>query len=325
MTDRKQCTRCKVGILLTDFNLKRSGEYQKICNECNAKNRERYKCEICGKTYQNNGKLKRHVDSVHENIRNFACSECEWMFGSNEELQRHLWSKHDISSSDIYKYHQCDFCESKFKTLGELYKHLWLRHDISSSDAFKYHQCDFCESKFKTNHKLNVHMWSVHDISSSDSFKYHNCDSCGYKSKIPSDLRRHLTTCTGSNTSISGLEMRCMEALSELGFEQDTDYIYNKTFSELTDWCGKLLRPDIRFINHKIIIELDGSQHFKPTTFGSMSIEEAEQNFLITQHNDKLKNDFCNVYGYKMIRIPYTEITNILGILHNELEEILEF
>ena len=56
-----------------------------------------------------------------------------------------------------------------------------------------------------------------------------------------------------------------------------------------------------------------------------ISQEEAEENFKLTQHNDKLKNDFCKVYGYKMIRIPYTEITNILGILHNELEEILEF
>jgi hypothetical protein len=213
----------------------------------------------------------------------------------------------------------------KFKTNDDLHCHLWSKHDISSSDAFKYHPCNLCEKKFKFNRNLNEHLWMVHNISSSDAYKYHQCNNCGYTSKTLSCLKRHLTTCTGTSTSISGLEMRCMEALFELGFEQDTDYIYNKSFSQLTDWCGKFLRPDIRFINHKIIIELDGSQHHKPKTFGGMSIEEAEENFENIQHSDKLKNDFCRIYGYKMIRIPYTKITDMLSILHSKLEEILDF
>ena len=116
--------------------------------------------------------------------------------------------------------------------------------------------------------------------------------------------------------------MRCMEALSLLGFEKDVDYIYNKSYSKLTDWCGQTLRPDFRFINHKYIIEADGSQHFKMKEFGS-SLEKAEEEFIKIKKNDKLKDDFCKETDHKMIRIPYWDITNMLSILSVELYDIV--
>ena len=123
---------------------------------------------------------------------------------------------------------------------------------------------------------------------------------------------------------MSGLEFKTKEALEILGFNQQEDYIFNHTYSKLTDYCGRLLRPDFRFIKHKIIIEVDGSQHYRVKEFGS-SKEEAEDNFKIIQENDKIKNDFCRIYGYKMIRIKYTEIMNLLEILHSDLDEIIEY
>jgi len=119
--------------------------------------------------------------------------------------------------------------------------------------------------------------------------------------------------------------MRCKEALTDLGFIEDVDYIYNHTFSELTDYCGQHLRPDFRFINHKIMIECDGSQHYKVKEFGASSKEEAEKNFEKTKSNDKVKDEFCDQFGYKMIRMPYWDIMNMLEILSVELYDIVEW
>jgi very-short-patch-repair endonuclease len=122
---------------------------------------------------------------------------------------------------------------------------------------------------------------------------------------------------------MSGLEMRCKEVLTDLGFTEDKDYIYNHTFCELTDWCNKRLRPDFRFINHKIMIECDGSQHYKVKEFGSTR-EEAEKNFKKTKENDRIKDSFCDTFGYKMIRIPYWDIMKMKEILSVELNDIIE-
>ena len=108
-------------------------------------------------------------------------------------------------------------------------------------------------------------------------------------------------------------------------FLEDIDYIFNSSYSKLTDYCGKRLRPDIRFFDHKIIIEADGRQHFEAVTFGNISQERAEEIFKLTQENDKIKNNFCEKFGYKMIRISHKDIKDILSILQVELEEEINY
>ena len=379
---RIKCNKCKVALRLENFEEKRDGILFKSCNKCRVKSTEYMLskekkvvgCDLCDYKSSNNSHLQRHLWGIHDistsdvfKFHNCPEIECKSKFKIASDLNRHLWTNHNISVSESFHFHNCpeieckskfkspailnghlwqvhnisvsksycfhncsqDECKSKFKTSHELNRHLWTNHNISVSDVFKFHNCPEieCKSIFKTIDELNSHLWQVHNISVSDVFKFHNCpkENCDAYFKFASQLQKHLTTCTGSNTSISGLELRCMEALAYLGFEQHEDYIYNKSFSELTDWSGKSLRPDIRFIHHKIIIELDGEQHYKPRTFGGISEEQSEENFKLTQENDKLKNDFCRIYGYKMIRIPYTYITDMLTILHLELQDIIEF
>jgi very-short-patch-repair endonuclease len=73
------------------------------------------------------------------------------------------------------------------------------------------------------------------------------------------------------------------------------------------------------------MIEPDGEQHFKPKTFGGISLERAEENLKQTQECDKIKNNFCEKFGYKMIRISYNEIKDVLSILQFELDDIIEY
>jgi hypothetical protein len=55
-----------------------------------------------------------------------------------------------------------------------------------------------------------------------------------------------------------------------------------------------------------------------------MSEEQALINFEDQQVSDRIKNEFCKKFEYKMIRISYNEFPNILSILHSELLDIIE-
>ena len=71
------------------------------------------------------------------------------------------------------------------------------------------------------------------------------------------------------------------------------------------------------------MIECDGIQHSIPWPFGGISKKRAGDNFKSTQETDDIKNNFCEKYGYKMIRIKFNEIKNVLEILHHELLDII--
>jgi very-short-patch-repair endonuclease len=115
-----------------------------------------------------------------------------------------------------------------------------------------------------------------------------------------------------------------IECLEELGFYENEDYLYNCKLPELTKYCGKALRFDFMFINHKRVFEFDGEHHEKTVKFGGISQEKAEEQFQKQQEYDKLKDDFCRENVYKMVRISYKDYKNILSILHSELIDIME-
>jgi very-short-patch-repair endonuclease len=73
------------------------------------------------------------------------------------------------------------------------------------------------------------------------------------------------------------------------------------------------------------MIEADGRQHDYPTTFGGISQEQAEEKLKQTQECDQIKNNFCEKFGYKMIRISHKDIKDVLSILHVELEEEINY
>lgn len=65
---------------------------------------------------------------------------------------------------------------------------------------------------------------------------------------------------------------------------------------------GKLclpLRFDFYLPNINTIVEFDGEQHFKPSSkFG-------QDKFVLTQQNDRIKNEFCRKNNINLIRIHY--------------------
>ena len=56
-----------------------------------------------------------------------------------------------------------------------------------------------------------------------------------------------------------------------------------------------------------VCIEYQGEQHYRPVNFGGISDEEAYNNFLKTQHHDKIKRKYCMNNDIILICIPYWE------------------
>ena len=70
---------------------------------------------------------------------------------------------------------------------------------------------------------------------------------------------------------------------------------------------GKYLRWDfvIPTDDDPLFIEYDGRQHFSPQRFGGMAQDQADARFETQQLRDVMKNDYCLVNGYELIRIKY--------------------
>jgi len=333
----QKCSKCQCKKLLKFFKVKENtGKIYKTCIICC----ERFKCDLCEYKCASNYHLQRHIKHIHDKIKDYECEKCEYKCSENGTLQRHIKQVHDKIKDyecekceytcsqngdlqthikavhDKIKDFECDLCDFKCSQNSNLQQHIKAVHD-----KIKNFECDLCEYKCSQNGTLQTHIKQVHD-----KIKNFECDLCEYKCSENGDLQKHILICKGSDHSnMSGLEFKAKEALETLGFIRDEDYIFNQSYSKLTDYCGKCLRPDFRFIRHKIIIEADGGQHYKPTTFGGISKERSEEQFIKTQENDQIKNDFCRIYGYKMIRIKYDQIMNMLEILHSELDEIITY
>lgn len=97
------------------------------------------------------------------------------------------------------------------------------------------------------------------------------------------------------------------KAVKEWLIGQDIKYEYNKTFDDCRN--KQCLVFDFFLPRHNILIEYDGAHHFQPCLFGSRE-ETAEEMLGATQKHDKIKDEYAEDNGYKMIRIADTSKGN---------------
>ena len=66
-------------------------KHKKIHDKNSVKER---KCDICDKEFDSPSFLKRHVESVHENVKRYFCDVCNFGFYYFPNLRRHYKTKH---------------------------------------------------------------------------------------------------------------------------------------------------------------------------------------------------------------------------------------
>lgn len=137
------------------------------------------------------------------------------------------------------------------------------------------------------------------------------CLDCGYVwSSYPSNLFK-VAGCPVC--SMSRGEKRIAEWLKQNGFT----YRYEKSFRNLRGEKGRPLSYDFYVYKHKLLIEYNGEQHYRPIDFDGLGKDHAASDFYQQLVHDQRKFDYAQEHGYPLLIIPYTEYDNVETILND--------
>jgi len=167
-------------------------------------------CDQCGDTFATKVELCRHR-VVHAMKRNCKCKICGRLFNKNEHLQRHLVSRHSSA-----KPHICTHtgCEKAFKRKDKLVEHSKCHTGIKRysclicgrkyryREGLLYHEkthekdqqfrCAQCAIPFVRSSELKRHMALEHGIHDKKELYAYHCQICGQSFPRPERLKRHV-------------------------------------------------------------------------------------------------------------------------------------
>lgn len=179
-----------------------------------------------------------------------------------------------------------------------------------SIDNKKIKTLDFIERSNKIHDNKYEYLINKEYTESKELVKI-KCKEHGIFEQI-SDTHLKGSGCTLCKTKSRG-EIRIKNYLEKTNI----NYIREKTFEDCSN--NKKLRFDFYLPEKSIIVEYDGKHHYKPIDwFGG----EYTLNKMII--SDNIKNEYCSENNIKLIRIPYTQLKNIVDILKKELTDNVE-
>lgn len=140
------------------------------------------------------------------------------------------------------------------------------------------------------------------------------CKLCGYEwMETPNSLLRSSRQkgCIICNHLNSYGEERIGNFLLKNGIK----FICQKTFDDLIGVNSGKLSYDFYIPDYNILIEYQGQQHYKPTTFGGISINKAEKMLKQQLEHDRRKRDYAQSHNITLIEINYYDFNNVENIL----------
>lgn len=303
--DKKVCKDCKRELSMSCFYASDRGSTCKNCKMKKAQNRYTLVCQNCHKEFKGRSKNKKYCStkcvgqSQKYKKRTKTCLVC------NQELSKDKFHGKICNSCryqrETNKYsHVCELCSKPFNSSIADQKYC-------SNECLSQHKRDNGKRAFENYCKqLEDYSLVSEYFNSATKIKVKHV-KCGKTFEVtPNNFKSNQSGCPYCYKSKG--EMAIAKVLDELKLEYVEQY-------KIKECKNKLPLPfDLAVFSNnqlKCLIEFDGEQHFKPK-FG-------EDNFVITQKNDKIKDDYCEENGINLIRIPYTEIKNIPKIIEETM------
>jgi very-short-patch-repair endonuclease len=255
------------------------------------------------------GEFTQKAHSHYLGHQCFKCAGSEKI--NNDEIINQFIKKH----GNKYNYKNVEYKNNK--TNVEI---ICPDHGIFHQSPYEHKRGQGCP-KCSKNRRLNSDMFidmsnDVHDF----MYKYNN-DYINSKTKVVIVCPKHGEFLMTPNHHLKGQGCQdCKRSIGELLIkrylnDKKVKYVQQKFFKDLINNNKRYLFFDFYLVDLNICIEYDGIQHFKPVSmFGGNSA------FIKLRYNDKLKDDYCNLNGIKLIRIPYTSIKDIKLILDVEIK-----
>lgn len=249
---------------------------------------------------------------------NNKCKKCfEKSFASNEKSkywseQNKIQPRYVFNRANKKFLFNCDKCFHLYKTKLD-YINSWCQY-CSNRKLCDNNDCEYCfNNSFASNYRCKY--WSnKNTINPRQVFKksgkkfIFNCDKC--KNEFESVIKNINNNNTWCPHCKYKTELKLYNWLYEQKFKVKSQVIF--------EWA-KNKKYDFVLHEYKIIIELDGGQHFKQVSNWS----SPEQN----QINDELKNNLANNNDHKIIRVcqemVWNDNENWEYILLNTINEVI--
>jgi very-short-patch-repair endonuclease len=287
-----------------------------------------FNCPVCEHTFESilsgiqNGGWCGYCASRRLCNKEVDCKFCfEKSFASHERAI--YWSKengiepHDVFTSTHEKYlFDCPVCEHTFDSvLSSITRGSWCGYCASKRLCDK-DDCKFCFENSFASHPKAIY-WNKtknNRIEPRDVFKSSNrnkfwfdCDKCHHQININLN---NVTTGHWCPYCVNKTEQKLYDALLPHYPQLNTQY--------KVEWCMNIRHLPYDFVlsEDKIIIELDGLQHFEQVS-NWQSPEE-------THLNDVYKMKCANENGYSVIRLLQTDVFYDTYDWLNELRENIE-
>lgn len=259
------------------------------------------------------------------------------------------WAIENVDKFFIEKYWSDKNNFSPFEIPKRSKKDIWIKcqdnntHPDYKTKADRFYsgsRCPYCSSNkiCYTNslgylHPELVKYWSknnkkdIYKISSYNKNKYiWVCETHGEFLSTPSVMIESYYKCPKcAIEKVSKYEDMLMKYLDELNIKYLNEYNCNLICHNPK--TGYILPYDNELVDYKLIIEVHGSQHYKPCKiWGNRKLtdEEAEKYLEYTQWKDNYKKEYALNNGYYYLEIPYWNFRSnyYKKIVNNKLLEI---
>ncbi|XP_018335289.1 zinc finger protein 235-like [Agrilus planipennis] len=117
-----------------------------------------YRCNTCGKGFNDCVQFKEHTNNVHQGLRPFKCVVCGKDFVFSTYLHTHQIRNHKVIIDGIIGTNQCYICLRRCANLRTLQRHI-KKHEnrVNLKRNEKRHLCDICGKRYDVKAKLDTH------------------------------------------------------------------------------------------------------------------------------------------------------------------------
>jgi len=137
-----------------------------------------YSCDICSATFKYRGSLKHHLRTIHSDKRPFKCDHCPIAFKYKISLKSHIRYQHPHKQERNFL---CSMCAAKFNRNTALMRHIQMVHSNE-----RPYECEVCPFKFAESWQLKKHSRKH------TGERPYECKVCGDKFKYSNNLKLHI-------------------------------------------------------------------------------------------------------------------------------------
>lgn len=300
------CTLCKM-------EFKKKETIDKHVRDATCKKKYKRLCPImsCRILFRNFNYFKAHMSTMHKDEFPFKCEECGKEFEQTTALNSHRNSHYkdtqhiqtDVLNSDTPM--TCHICKERFRNNRELREHKEKSHEIQ-----RKYMCDICGKKYKRKENLKDHIFMAHERDPSKDFV--SCPTCGKALASRRSLRFHLRFAhTDAKPCVCEICGYSTKQLGNLAFHMRNTHSDVRPYECEWPGCGKTFKDRQLWQRHSQRHELTAGNLEKAKTYGPIfTCEICQKGFCGKYNLDKHMichvNEFplsCNLCGKGVKRI----------------------